>query len=400
MQVALFTDTYLPQLNGVATHVKTLKEGLERIGHQVIVVTADTNVSAHALEDHILRCPATKIKKLYGYGAASCYSAERQQLLEQFSFDVIHVHTEFGIGWFGIEFARRRRLPLIYTMHTMWEQYLHYIVPHTMGAVVKELACAYIGHFAEKADELIGPSAKVNGFLEHCNMKRTARIIPNAVELDHFSRQRIPPQMVGQLREKLGLLPEDLVLCFCGRLGEEKSVDVLLDFFSELHRPGEHVKLLIIGDGPERENLKQQTRNLGLWGNVIFAGAVSHEDVPAFFACCDLYATASLSEVNSISMLEAMAMELPVLHRVDEKNPGQVTEGINGFLFRTAEEFCRAVEDFRSSSMEEQARLRASTADSVRLAGQEDLARKVESVYLKHLVKRQRLHKEVPSSFC
>lgn len=107
--------------------------------------------------------------------------------------------------------------------------------------------------------------------------------------------------------------------------------------------------------------------------------------MPEFFACCDLYATASLSEVNSISMLEAMAMELPVLYRVDEKNPGQVTEGVNGFLFRTAEEFCMAVKRFRGSRVEDRLRLCASTAGSVHPARQEGLARWVEAVYLKHL---------------
>ena len=385
MKIALFTDTYLPQINGVATHVKTLKEGMERIGHQVTVVTADPGVPAHCIEDGILRCPATEIKELYGYGMASSRSAEREQILADLSFDVIHVHTEFGIGLSGAEIARRRKIPLVYTLHTMWEQYLHYIVPRAAYPIAREAARAYIGYFAGKADEIIGPSPKVQGFLKDCGVQREVNVIPNAVELDRFSRSLVPPQAVDRLREELGLTPEDLVLCFCGRLGEEKSVDVLVDFFAQLYHPGDHIKLLIIGEGPARETLEQQARSLGLADKVIFAGAVPHERMPEFYACCDLYATASLSEVNSISMLEAMAMELPVLHRVDEKNPGQVTEGVNGFLFRTAEEFCMAVQRFRDGGVEDRLRLRASTAGSVHAAGQEGLARRVEAVYLKHL---------------
>lgn len=394
MKIALFTDTYLPQINGVATHVKTLKEGMERIGHQVLVVTADPSVSAHCIDDGILRCPAAGIKELYGYGMAPSHSAEREHILADFSFDVIHVHTEFGIGLSGAAIARRRKIPLVYTLHTMWEQYLHYVVPRTVYPIAREAARTYIGYFAGKADEIISPSSKVQGFLKDCGIWQELNVVPNAVELDRFSRHLVPPQVVDRLREDLGLTPADLVLCFCGRLGEEKSVDVLVNFFAQLHHPGDHIRLLIIGAGPTHKALEQQARSLGLVDSVIFAGAVPHERMPDFLACCDLYVTASLSEVNSISMLEAMAMELPVLHRVDEKNPGQVTEGVNGFLFRTAEEFCRAVNRFRNGSAEDRLRLRASTVESVRSAGQEGLARRVEAVYLKQWEKSGNLRLE------
>lgn len=94
MNIGLFTDTYFPQINGVSTHVKTLKEGLEGIGHQVLVVTADTETPVHHLEDGVLRCPAVKLKRIYGYGMACIHSMDRQRILNDFPLDVIHVHTE------------------------------------------------------------------------------------------------------------------------------------------------------------------------------------------------------------------------------------------------------------------------------------------------------------------
>lgn len=181
MKIALFSDTHLPQINDVATHVKTLKEGMERIGHQVTVVTADPSVSVHCIEDGILRCPATEIKELYGYGMASSHSTERENTLADLSFDIIHFHTEFGIGLFGAETARRRKIPLIYTLHTMWDQYLHYFVPRAVYPLAREAARAYIGYLAEKADEVIGPSTKVQGFLKDCGVQRQANIVPNAM---------------------------------------------------------------------------------------------------------------------------------------------------------------------------------------------------------------------------
>lgn len=138
MKIALFTYTYFPEINGVATHVKTLKEGLERIGHQVLVVTA----------------------------------------------------------------------------------------PLSFQPIARELTRAYIGYFAGKADKIIGPSAKVQLFLNNCGISREISVIPNAVELDQFICEKVKFQDAENLRKRYGLFPEDLVICFCGRLGKEKSVDV------------------------------------------------------------------------------------------------------------------------------------------------------------------------------
>lgn len=385
MNIGLFTDTYFPQINGVSTHVKTLKEGLEGIGHQVLVVTADTETPVHHLEDGVLRCPAVKLKRIYGYGMACIHSMDRQRILNDFPLDVIHVHTEFGIGLSGEENARRLGVPLIYTLHTMWDQYIHYIAPYNFHSFAREMTRGYIGYFAGRADEIIGPSMKVQGFLSICGSEKKVNVIPNAVELDQFSCELVDLQAVGLLKKNYGLLPEDFVICFCGRLGKEKSVDVLLDFFAEYHRPNDHIKLLIVGEGPLHKALEEKAGRLGLTGSVVFTGGIAHENMREVYACCNLYATASKSEVNSVSMLEAMAMGLPVLHILDEENPGQVTEGVNGYIFRTPEEFHSAIERFRNNR-EEQVRLRASTIESARLAGQETLARRVEAIYLRQLL--------------
>ncbi|MCM1124990.1 MAG: glycosyltransferase [Lachnospiraceae bacterium] len=382
MQIALFTDTYLPQINGVATHVKTLKEGLEAIGHTVLVVTADTSARGHYIHDGILHCPSATLKHLYDYGAASSHSRERNRLLDSFDFDVVHIHTEFGVGWSGVETARRMKIPLFYTLHTMWEQYLHYIVPHTLVPIARKAMREYIGYYGGIADEVIGPSARVQGFLENCGVKRHVNVVPNAVELEYFSRGQADPHRVQSLRAQYGLRPEDLVLCFCGRLGQEKSIGVLLDVFAAHHRSDSYSKLVVIGDGPMGETLRKQSENLGIADSVIFTGSVPHDQVREVYACCDLFATASRSEVNSISMLEAMAMGLPVLHIVDEENPGQVQEGVNGLPFRTAEEFHEIIQNFRNNP-DTLRQMQASTVESVRLAGQEGLARRMETVYLK-----------------
>ena len=109
MRIALFTETYLPYINGVVTHVKLLREGLEKLGHTVLVVTSDPNTHHHYIEDGVLHCPAVKLKKIYGYGLASPYSHTRTKLLEEFHPDIIHIHTEFSMGISGIHIATSSR---------------------------------------------------------------------------------------------------------------------------------------------------------------------------------------------------------------------------------------------------------------------------------------------------
>lgn len=380
MRIGLFTDTYLPHMNGVATHVKTLKDGLEKIGHEVTVVTADPDASDYYLKEGVLHCPAVEIKRFYGNGMALPEMTSHWLESHGVRFDLVHVHTEFGIGISGAKMARRQGIPLIYTMHTMWEQYLHYIAPQPVLPIARKAERAYVRRFARKADEIIGPSPRVQGVLDAYGISRKINVIPNAVELDYFSRENADAAIVSRIKEEHGIREEDVVICFCGRLGKEKSVDELLEHFAASHGTDDHLKLMVAGDGPMGVELRQQAKDLGLGEAVIFTGSVPHEQMREIYACCDLYATASRSEVNSISMLEAMAMGLPILHVVDEGNPGQITEGVNGYLFRTTEEFQEAICRFRDDPKERE-RLCASTVRSVHDAGQEGLARQVEAVY-------------------
>ncbi len=389
MKIALFSETYLPQINGVATHVKTLKEGLETLGHRVLVVTADPGVTEHRLEDGVLRCPATELKELYGFGMAPYRDAERMRHLRDFAPDIVHTHTEFGIGSCAIELSRALGVPMIYTLHTMWDEYLHYVASPAFLPAARKLAHTYFRYFSGRAAAIIGPSVRSRAFLRRCGVEREVKIIPNAVELDRFSRDKADINTVAELRKAYGIQTGDTVLCFCGRLGQEKNVDMMLDFFARCRGEDGRVKLLLIGDGPARAELEEKSRRLGLDGVVVFAGGVPHEDIREVYACCDLFVTASRSEVNSISMLEAMAMGLPVLHILDEANPGQVTEGVNGFIFRTAEELAEAILRFRVSGEAGQAQLRASTVASVSGLDQTGLAKRVEAVYLRQLAADQ-----------
>ena len=160
MRIAIFAETYVPFINGVVTHVKVLKDGLTRLGHEVLIVTADPEARKHYIKDGVLYCPAHTMKRLYGFGMASPVSRKRMQLLKAFQPDVLHVQQEFGIGLFGVEAAKKLHKPLVYTLHTMYDEYLFYVVPKPLIPLVKPIAYKYFRWLAGRATYVTSPSAK------------------------------------------------------------------------------------------------------------------------------------------------------------------------------------------------------------------------------------------------
>ena len=383
MKVALFTETYVPYINGVVTHVKILKEGLEKLGHEVLVVTADTNAKRHYIRDGILHCPAKSFKRFYDYGLSVPLSSTREKLIERFHPDVIHIHNEFGIGFSGAMIAKKLKVPLVYTLHTMYDDYLYYIAPKPFIPVVKKTTRTYARFLANSASALTGPSKKVEEFFRSCGIDKDVNVIPNPVELEIFKPENIDPQKKEAFRKKHDIAADTMLVCFCGRLGREKSVDVLFKFWAKTVKPSDNIKLLIIGGGPSEAELRELAVTLGIDHMVIFTGKVEHEELPPYYASCDVYITASLSDTNSISMLEAMATGLPVIHRYDPLNEGQVKNGVNGYIYHNAEEMYNYLIMMKNQTPNEREHFRQSVRESVDKAGSENLANYLITVYTK-----------------
>ncbi len=343
MNIAIFVDVYFPHINGVVTHVAMLRESLIKRGHNVLIVTADPRLRHHIMRDGILSCPAIRLKKIYGFGLASPVSFRRMTALKEFKPDIIHVHDEFPVAMFGVSAARKLDVPLVYTLHTMYDEYFHYAVSKKMIPVAKEAFYRYIHIFAGHADVLLSPSAKAIDFFKECSIKKPIEIIPNSIDTDTFDPDKFPFETVKKKRAILGLADSDFAGIFVGRLGKEKSVDYLIETWSENFRDEPWQKLIVVGDGPEREPLIELAAKLGVSDRVIFVGRVDHADIPLYFAASNYFITASLTEMMSISMLEAMSMGLPAIIRFDPVNKQQVEEGVTGYIFRDKQQMCDVI---------------------------------------------------------
>lgn len=382
MKIAIFAETYFPFISGIVTHIQTLKESLEESGHEVLIVTASPKTNRHYVKDGVLYCPAIPMKRIYGYGFSNPLNLERLKIIREFNPDVLHIHTEFSMGIFAQFAARKLKKPIVYTLHTMYDDYLFYVAPHKFGQkMVKPAAHLYFRSTANKATEIIGPSLKVVEFLRRCGVERHINIIPNTVDLSDFLPQNVSPDDISSVRKTLGIREGDTAICFVGRLGKEKSIDTLIEFFAQNCKGNEQYKLFIIGDGPEKNNLAKQIQDLDVTSQVKLLGRIEHASLPPYYHACDLFATASLSEMNSISMLEAMASGLYVLQRLDIYNKNQIEAGENGETFTSSKEFGALVSAQAAMTAEQKAERRERVTAFTNRYGKKEFVAQVLNVY-------------------
>lgn len=390
MRIALFTEIYLNDINGVVTHVRSLAHGLREMGHEVLIVTADARTKRHYLKDGVLHCPAISIKRIYGYGAALPISSKRLLFIRRFRPDIIHIHTEMSIGLSGIAAAKLLRKPLVYTLHTMYDDYVYYISPRRLIRATTYLSHKYLKLVANRSNALIGPSRKSEAFFDMIGVRKPVSVIRNPVELDLFTAESADAEEEALFRSKMGISASAMIACFVGRIGKEKNLHTLLDYWAQSVGKDEGFHLLIVGTGPALEALGEQARTLGIAERVTFAGRIEHGALPFYYKICKAYITASLTEVYSISMLEAMASGLPVLQLKDELNSDQIQEGKNGFFYKTDTEMKRLLYMVRDMDETAYLRLRNDTVHSARANGAVDVAKHVLGVYGQITPKRHR----------
>ena len=371
MRIGIFTDTYPPYINGVSTSVSMLENALRKKGHQVYIVTVNTENMRYKYEndEHIIRIPGVPIG-IYDYRLTGVYPLKAINKIKKWNLDVIHSHTEFGVGTFARIIAKQYNIPLVHTYHTMYEDYVHYITKGYFNNTSKKIV-EYLTNFYcnQTATELIVPTKKTYDlFKEKYKYTRNVHIIPTGIEVEKFYKENTDPAKLEEIRKKHGLNRGDFVILYVGRLGQEKSVDVLIEAHQELAREYK-AKLLIVGDGPDMDTYKNLVHNLNIDHNVIFTGKVPWTEVTLYYQIADIFATASKSETQGLTVIEAMAASLPVVAVDDESFRNVIIDGLNGHLFDTKKEYKKYVKSFidepsKLQQFSKQARINADTYSS------------------------------------
>ncbi|MFK3936469.1 glycosyltransferase family 4 protein [Alkalihalobacillus sp. NPDC078783] len=379
MRIALFTDTYHPQINGVATSIMVLEKYLQQRGHDVYVFTSSDS-HADLLEENgkVFRFPSLGALFVPERRLAVAGLSRASHLIEKLEIDLIHTHTEFSMGVMGKMLAKKYHLPCIHTYHTMYKDYLHYIakgklIPPSLVGILSRLYC-------KKTYAVIAPTEKVKKQLEQYNIRGSIRTIPTGIDFGTFKRDFKRAEIIHLLKEKLQLQSTDTVLLSVGRIAQEKNMRALIESLPALLLKQPSIKLVMVGDGPEKKELMQLTKKLGLTEYVRFTGAIPWSDIPAYYQMADLFLSASTSETQGLTYIEAMASGLPVVAKKDPSIEELLIDQKTGFLFQEDHELAETLihilnqpEQFRSIKQQAKRHIERLSA--------EHFANQIEQVY-------------------
>lgn len=333
MNIGIFTETYKPNINGVVTSIEIKKRELEKLGHKVYIL-APYDPSFEERESDVIRLKSFVLVFQPEYRLAYPPMPKVMKQLKKLKLDIIHAETPFSLGIIAAYMAKNEHIPLIHTYHTLFAEYVHYLkIPTTFTKKAAEKASAA---YCNMCNHIISPSIDVKSELLRYGVKKPITIIPTGIDNESFKTGDSK-----QVREKLGICEDEKVLIFTGRLGKEKNIEFLMNSFYLLkEKRKEKIKLLLVGDGPYREELKEMSRKLGIEKDVIFAGYIYREEIAAYYKSADIFIFSSLTETQGLVVLEAMASGIPVVAIKASGVEDMIVDGVSGFLTENSiEEF-------------------------------------------------------------
>ena len=349
MRIGIFTESYPPLVNGVSTSILMLQHALEKEGHDVYIVTVGNDKLKYSIENDgkILRLPSINIAHLYDYKITSVYPIKAINIIKKMNLDVIHTNVEFTIGMFARVVSVKLGIPLVHTYYTKWEDYTHYITKNNkvLDKISKE-AVKYLSVFFgdTTTTELIVPTEKIyNLFKDKYKVKKNIHIVPTGIETNKFYKENFSSKDISKLKKELNIKKKDFVILTVSRIAQEKSIDRLMNNQKKLLEKYPDFKLLIVGDGPDLDKLKELAKKLKIDDKTIFTGKIPLKDIPIYYQLGDIFVTASTTETQGLTVLEAMSASLPVVAVDDESFRNSVIDDLNGFKFNSDEEYIKEV---------------------------------------------------------
>lgn len=324
MRIALFTNNYLPFCGGVTISVETLRRGLEASGHEAWVF-GPRLTGAEDASVKVVRYPSIPVATYPEFALAVPYSRRIERLVSALAFDVIHAHHPFLLGPAARRVARRIRRPLIFTYHTRYEKYAHY-VPLPLR-LVQAAALRISAGFAAQADAVLAPSAVIRDELHARGVRAPIAVVPTGVDLERFR-----PGDREAARRSLGVGQGEPLVLYVGRLDREKSVDRVLGAFERVASTIPAARLVLVGQGTEAERLRRTAASLPVAERIRFLGLRPHDSLAECYQAADVFLFASETETQGLVLAEAAACGLPAV-AVDAPGCDEVVrDGDTGIL--------------------------------------------------------------------
>jgi glycosyltransferase involved in cell wall biosynthesis len=303
MRIGMMADTYKPYVSGVTNYIDLNKHYLEKAGHEVYVFTF-SEPDYYDKEERIVRSPGLPLADT-GFFLSLIYSREAKHLLQ--SMDVVHVHHPFLSGRLALHYCHHERIPIIFTNHTRYDMMAQAYIPMLPEEISEGFLQAYMPSFCEAVDLVVSPSPGMEKVLRKLDVGSHIEIVPNGVELKRFIQTK------PLSRADYGFSEDAVLLIYTGRLAPEKNLTFLLMSFAGVTQAVDNARLLLVGDGPIKEELHTLAKDLQITEAVHFTGMIPYEKMPGYLAMCDAFVTASVSETFGLVIVEAMGTGLPVI---------------------------------------------------------------------------------------
>lgn len=354
MRIAMMTNNYKPVVGGVPIAVERLAEGLRERGHEVYIFAPQFE-GYEQEETFVIRYHAFH-KKAGGYvPLMKPVDLEMERTFEKLNFDIIHVHHPVLIGWRALYLGKKYHVPVVFTYHTQYEQYLHYWKPYRwlkergnslddklVDFIENQLVLAVIRRFTEKCSLVFVPTNQIQTMLKEREWEVNTTVMPTGLPEKAYLNYVLMHSEEKWNKEAIRNLygnGKKYLLCTASRLSAEKNLKFLFRSLAMLkEKMGDRFQFLVIGDGPQRQELEEEVRQMGLESNVTFMGIVPNEQIATFHCASDLFLFASKSETQGIVLLEAMAGGSPVIAVQAAGVSDVVQDGRNGFLSLEVEE--------------------------------------------------------------
>ncbi len=321
MKIAIFSESYKPHISGVTRSIEVISKGLADLGHEIFLfVPKYPGIKEN--ETNIFRIPSIPTK-YPGFRIAVPYPG----MIPDIKFDIVHSHSPFQLGHYSMNYAKRKNIPYVYTFHTLFTEYLHYIpLPK---AISNELLGSSLKKFCNKCNTVIVPNTKIKEYLGTLKLSAPIAVVPSGVEFD-----KTKAASCFGIRKQLRIPDIAKVLIYVGRLTVEKNIEFLFDSFRETLLKKPDTFLVLVAGGPEEENFKRMVIEKNIESKVVFAGTIPYPQVLNYYKCADLFVFSSKTETQGLVIAEAKACGLPVVAVAAQGVVESVNNGVDGFLVK------------------------------------------------------------------
>lgn len=383
MKILITTDTYYPMINGVVISTNNLYRELKNQGHDVKIMALSSS-GEERIDGDIYYLKSLKIGIYPDARFKVPFTGNLIKQLIEWKPDIIHSQTEFSTLFAAKYIAKKINIPQIHTYHTLYEDYLMYIMG---GKLINKRTNAKITKFMlNSMDAVIVPTSKVEKVIKGYGVNTNTFIVPTGISLSKFKKKISEEEKIAIL-EKLNLSEKDKIISYIGRIAEEKNIEEVMDYFASAKDQIEDLKLLVVGGGPYLEKLRDKAISLNLQQCIRFAGMVAPEEVYKYYQIGQVFVTSSTSETQGLTYIEALASGLPVVCRYDSCIDGLIVNNETGFTYTTEQEFTNYIRNiFNDPSLKQ--KLSYEAINKAEEYSTEYFGEKISNIYLKTYRKR------------